>query len=210
MIHYVYKYVYNGEIIYIGKTSQDLANRLCNHGKEYDNIDEIYREEINQSVVFYIEFNSSIICDIAETCLINKYKPKCNKAKLIDGFEDSGISFNEKKYNWRIFRFGDKFLTSYEMTQYRERRKQESLQRDEEQQRILEHKKEIKNLISKYAKHSRPYIISKKKYIELHDMLCKLCDCNHKLNWFLKRIDYKMKFVRIYVDGQEKYELVKA
>jgi hypothetical protein len=31
MGHYVYKYVYNNEIIYIGKNDTDLENRIYQH-----------------------------------------------------------------------------------------------------------------------------------------------------------------------------------
>ena len=46
MGHYVYKYVFNGEIIYIGKCDSDLDQRLGQHGKSGDNIDKKYWDDI--------------------------------------------------------------------------------------------------------------------------------------------------------------------
>lgn len=81
MPSYVYKYVLNKEIIYIGKTDVDLARRLFQHGKSGDNIPEEAWDEINNSDIYYAECANSSMSDTIESALINKYKPKYNVAK---------------------------------------------------------------------------------------------------------------------------------
>ena len=48
MPHYVYKYVLNDEIIYIGKTGH-LKDRLAQHGTTGDNVDEHGRDDMKNS-----------------------------------------------------------------------------------------------------------------------------------------------------------------
>jgi len=95
MPHYVYKYVYNDEIIYIGKTDSDLKQRLSQHGKTGDNIDREAWNEINSSEIYYITLANSIMCDVVESELIRRYKPKYNKAKMSDW---SGLPFDEPEW----------------------------------------------------------------------------------------------------------------
>lgn len=92
MGHYVYKYVLNNEIIYIGKNDTDLASRLFQHGKPGDNIPESGWDEINKADIYYAELANSIMSDVVESELICKYKPKYNKAKKSDW---SGLNFIE-------------------------------------------------------------------------------------------------------------------
>ena len=97
MASYVYKYVLNDEIIYIGKNDTDLYSRLNQHGKPGDNIEEYGWDEINQSTIYYIELANSTMSDVVESELIRRYKPKYNKAK---NSEWDGLSFVEPK--WKI------------------------------------------------------------------------------------------------------------
>lgn len=90
MGHYVYKYVYEGEIIYIGKCDKDLGQRLHAHGRKGDNISECWHEEINKADIYYTELSNSTMTDVVESELIRRYKPKCNKAKMSDW---SGLPF---------------------------------------------------------------------------------------------------------------------
>lgn len=98
MSHYVYKYVYNNEIIYIGKTDTNLIRRLKEHCKSGDNIDSKYWDKINKSDIYYCYANNKIMSDVIESELIRRYKPICNKAKMSDW---SGIEFVEPK--WYFF-----------------------------------------------------------------------------------------------------------
>lgn len=107
MNNYVYKYVLNGEIIYIGKT-RDLKTRISTHGHAGDNIEKQFWEEINAAEVYYMKFPNGYMSDMAETILINKHKPKCNKAKLIDGFDRLRINMSEHDEDWIPYRLKHK------------------------------------------------------------------------------------------------------
>lgn len=93
--HFVYKYVYNGEIIYIGKTDGPLEDRLRQHGKNGDNIPSEYHEEINNSTIYYFRVANSIMSDVVESELIRRHNPRLNKAKKS---EWDGMDFPEPKW----------------------------------------------------------------------------------------------------------------
>jgi hypothetical protein len=99
MGHYVYKYVHENEIIYIGKNDTDLVSRLNSHGKSGDNIPEEGWSEINNSDIYYCKLANSTMSDVVESELIRRYMPKYNKAKTS---EWSGILFTEP--TWIKFR----------------------------------------------------------------------------------------------------------
>ena len=75
MGHYVYKYIYNDEIIYIGKNDTDLISRINQHKLETK------FQPYLLSDVYYIKLDNEYDTDIMETLLINKYKPLLNVAK---------------------------------------------------------------------------------------------------------------------------------
>ena len=92
MGHYVYKYVYDGEIVYIGKNDTDLETRINQH-----KLEEKFRPYL-KSDIYYIELANSIMSDVVESELIRRYKPKLNVAKMSDW---SGLEFAEPE--WKIF-----------------------------------------------------------------------------------------------------------
>lgn len=94
-MHYVYKFVKNNEILYIGKSNAKGFERIKAHGKSGDNIPEKYHNEINQADIYYAELPSSIMTDVVESELIRRYKPRYNKAKTSDW---SGLEFVEPKW----------------------------------------------------------------------------------------------------------------
>ena len=96
--HFVYKYVYAGEVIYVGKTDENLEIRLSQHGKAGDNIPQEGWNEINNSIVYYSKLLSKHDTDIYESELIRRYKPRYNKAKTS---EWSGVDLPE--LNWSVF-----------------------------------------------------------------------------------------------------------
>ena len=98
MGHYVYKYVFNGEIIYIGKCDSDLDQRLGQHGKSGDNIDKKYWDDINASDIYYCTLANATMSDVVESELINSHKPKCNTAKMSDW---DGLKLPEP--NWKKY-----------------------------------------------------------------------------------------------------------
>ena len=89
MGHYVYKYVLNNEIIYIGKNDTDLYSRLSQHGRSGDNIPREAWDDINSSDIFYFETLDSNMSDFLESVLIHRHKPKYNSAKcgVWDGYD---------------------------------------------------------------------------------------------------------------------------
>lgn len=95
MGHYVYKYVLNDEIIYIGKNDTDLHSRIATHGKRGDNISEDGWSEINAATIYYIKLANSTMSDVVESELIRKYKPKYNVAKKSDW---TGLPFVEPEW----------------------------------------------------------------------------------------------------------------
>lgn len=92
MGHYVYKYVHDDEIIYIGKNDTTLAARVEQHNRE-----EKFIPYLN-SKIYYIELANSIMSDVVESELIRRYKPKLNVAKTSDW---SGLDFPEP--DWKLF-----------------------------------------------------------------------------------------------------------
>ena len=94
-MHYVYKYVYNGEIIYIGKADHGLEKRLYQHGRKGDNIPEKAWDEINASEIFYIKLPNKTMTDVVESELIRRYQPKYCISKKSDW---CGIPFMEPEW----------------------------------------------------------------------------------------------------------------
>ena len=74
--HYVYKYVHNGEIVYIGKTDVSVTNRVKEHRKE------ICFRDYAGSTVFYIEVEDALEASVVERILIARYKPVLNTAGI--------------------------------------------------------------------------------------------------------------------------------
>lgn len=86
---YIYKYVYNGEVIYIGKTNSSLKNRINSHSKEAK------FKKYNTAQVYCFQCKNRIETDIYEKYLINKYKPILNVADKLPQKLDIIISEKE-------------------------------------------------------------------------------------------------------------------
>ena len=95
MGHFVYKYVLDNEVIYIGKNDTNLHSRLAQHGKAGDNIPAEAWDDINKADIFYCTLANSTMSDVVESELIRRYKPKYNTAKRS---EWSGLDFVEPKW----------------------------------------------------------------------------------------------------------------
>jgi excinuclease UvrABC nuclease subunit len=76
----VYKYVYNDEIIYIGKSDISLCARLNCHKTEVK-----FKPYIKESKIYYAELSNPAMSTIFETYLINKYKPILNVSMKYSG-----------------------------------------------------------------------------------------------------------------------------
>lgn len=88
---YVYKYVCDNEIVYIGKSDYSLMNRICSHKEEPK-----FRPYIKKSAIYYAEVMNPAMSTILETYLINKYKPELNISMKYA--EELGIEIPEPKW----------------------------------------------------------------------------------------------------------------
>ena len=101
--HYVYKFVLNDEVIYIGKSDVQSFDRIFQHGHPSDNIDKEAWDDINNSDIYYAPLINKTMSDVVESELIRRYKPRLNKAKATDwcGIELSGINWLPVRVGWR-------------------------------------------------------------------------------------------------------------
>ena len=91
-MHAVYKYVYNGEIIYIGKTDSSLSARVYCHS--HDSRFKPYKD----SEIYYFETDNKYSTMIWEKMMIHKYRPKLNVA---DNYYEYEV--DEEEPTWLIF-----------------------------------------------------------------------------------------------------------
>lgn len=99
-MHTVYKYVYNKEIIYIGKSDIGVYERIAQHGCPGDNIPEEAWPELKKSDIFYFELPNHVMADIVESELIRRHKPKWNRSKKRSDWK--GLPFPELE--WTLYR----------------------------------------------------------------------------------------------------------
>ena len=78
--HYIYKYVFHDEIIYIGKVDSDLKRRVEEHAKE-----EKFLPYLKEATVFCIQLANPTETTFMELYLINKYKPILNVVAKYEG-----------------------------------------------------------------------------------------------------------------------------
>lgn len=98
-MNYVYQFVNDNEVLYIGKSDRSNFRRIIEHGKKQDNIPKEANEQINHADVYIFFCANNIMSDVVESELIRRYKPRYNKAKQS---EWSGFDFPELK--WIPFR----------------------------------------------------------------------------------------------------------
>ena len=103
-MYYVYRYVHpDFPYLYVGKT-KNLVNRIYEHDySKNDNIDRKYETLLQESSVYYIEFNNSTQMSAVELFLIDKYKPYLNKKDKFDG--ESAIDINLPRWKKYIRKF---------------------------------------------------------------------------------------------------------
>ena len=90
--HYLYKYVYNDEIIYIGKTNSNLRQRIHSHANE-----EKFQPYINEAQIYIMELANCTEVNGLELLLINKYRPILNYADKHD--KTTNIYIEEPAWN---------------------------------------------------------------------------------------------------------------
>lgn len=80
---YIYRYVYRGEIIYLGKTNRNLYYRIKEHENEVK-----FMPYLSEAKIQYYELKTQVEMDIAEKYWINVYSPKLNVVDM------DGATFN--------------------------------------------------------------------------------------------------------------------
>ena len=97
----IYKYVFKGQIIYIGKSDKSFEKRIYGHSKE-----EKFQPYLKETRIYYFYCKNPAETTIYETYLINKYKPILNKSMKY--FETMGFDIPEP--DWKEFKpkFEDK------------------------------------------------------------------------------------------------------
>lgn len=95
--YYIYKYVINNEIVYIGQTA-NLENRIKQH--ENDKLKNL------QAIIYYFECNNKTAANSWEYNLINKYHPKYNIA-----LKNENINIKIQEPKW-IFYKENKIITN--------------------------------------------------------------------------------------------------
>lgn len=96
--YYVYKYIVNNEIVYIGK-STDLKNRIKQHKS-----DKLKNLKAN---IYYFECPNNTAMDSWEYNLINKYHPKFNIA-----LNDKEVKINVDEPEWILYNDNIPFIDS--------------------------------------------------------------------------------------------------
>lgn len=89
--HCVYKYVSNGNVVYVGKTDNDLKGRIDCHSKE-----KKFKPFLKSCEIFVAELKNGTETSVYEKLLINKYLPCLNVTDKHK--ETSGIEFSEPKW----------------------------------------------------------------------------------------------------------------
>ena len=90
----IYKYVFNGEIIYIGQTRSSLEARITGHRNE-----ERF-SPYKGAKLYYFEVKNNTELDIFERLLINKYQPILNVNNT--SADSLDIVFNEPE--WELYK----------------------------------------------------------------------------------------------------------
>lgn len=96
MRYYIYKYVVDDKIVYIGKTKRKLGIRIGEHARETKFIK--YR---GRADIYWFECDSNIEMDIAERILILRYRPELNVTDNLD-VDLTNTDFREPV--WRAYR----------------------------------------------------------------------------------------------------------
>ena len=129
MGNYIYKYVLNDEIIYIGKTKK-LDSRIYQHS-----IEEKFKPHLKESAIFYFECANSVEMDLIERAFINQYKPELNVVDKLEGF--SGC-ITVKDLEWHKY---EKQERQEKTEQKTKKRKETEFGRYERYDRMLHNKK---------------------------------------------------------------------
>lgn len=90
----VYKYVYDNEIIYVGKSDHSILGRIKGHSTESK-----FKPFLKKCQIYYAWLPNPAFTTIFETFLINKYKPRLNVAMKYDTI----LPFDICEPVWHLF-----------------------------------------------------------------------------------------------------------
>ncbi len=96
MKYFVYKYTYQGDVIYIGKTD-DVARRVREHASGYG-LEEKFLPYLNEAEIYFHECGNEVEMSALERLLINQYKPILNVVDIVDGNATVFIELDWKCY----------------------------------------------------------------------------------------------------------------
>ena len=94
----LYKYVYNGEIIYIGMSTRSILQRILDHEKE-----EKFKPFIKEVEIFVCYLEQDYEITFCERSLISKYKPLLNKDYVFS--KQPQIDIEKIMPKWERFRY---------------------------------------------------------------------------------------------------------
>ena len=98
--YYVYKYVVDNEIVYIGLTN-DLRRRINEHASGIG-LESKFIPYLDKSVIYYHKCGNETEMTALESLLINQHKPVLNIIDVEDG--ESTITTN---IDWQLYNEND-------------------------------------------------------------------------------------------------------
>lgn len=96
MKYFVYKYTYNEEVIYIGKTD-DVARRVREHASG-QGLEEKFVPYLDGAEIYFHECCNEVEMSALERLLINQYKPVLNVVDVVPGNATVLIELDWKRY----------------------------------------------------------------------------------------------------------------
>jgi predicted GIY-YIG superfamily endonuclease len=97
MRYFVYQYIHQGDVIYVGKTD-DIARRVKEHASG-QGLEEKFLPYLETSDIYYHECSNEVEMNALERLLIHKYKPMLN---VID-VQEGAVTFN-LELDWVLYR----------------------------------------------------------------------------------------------------------
>lgn len=83
MRYFVYKYLYDGDVIYVGKTD-DLKRRVMEHASG-QGLEEKFLPYLDKCDIYFHECGNEVEMSALERLLINQYKPRLNVIDVHNG-----------------------------------------------------------------------------------------------------------------------------
>lgn len=159
----LYKYVYNDNIIYIGKSEKDILGRLKCHEEE-----EKFKKYLGGAYIYYAEMQNNVEINALESLMINKYKPVLN---IVDNNDITPtVEFNEPS-DWILCKSGTKYIKEMEhlthLLEFLEGEKDQKIREREQLEHFLESiddikkffdKKEMSCFVTNHAYSIAPYV----------------------------------------------------